>query len=299
MSPRRRCGSTTVSYGGTEIDLTPALAAPHDGRTGAGSDRDRFPRDHRRGSGARAPRAISAARVTRHENWGQALEAAFAAQVEDTLIQPTHVTGFPRDISPLAKADRHDPRLVERFETYVYGWEIANAFSELNDPLDQRARFEAQMLARAAGDDEAQPLDEDYVDGARIRAAAVRRARHRHRPAGHAADRQPVDPRRHRLSDDAPAVGSSRRFGGLEALDRPDRRGVEIVGDRPIGAAFVAFAVEHPVAAGAELLARRGWALGAAGDAGLSMRRCVADPARLGLVQAARPGKQGKGEQQR
>src|SRR5207247_7568269 len=78
-----------------------------------------------------------------NESWGQALEAAFAARVEDKLIQPIHVTGFPRDISPLAKADRHDPRLVERFETYVYGWEIANAFSELNDPLDQRARFEA------------------------------------------------------------------------------------------------------------------------------------------------------------
>jgi lysyl-tRNA synthetase class 2 len=98
-----------------------------------------------------------------NENWGQALEAAFAARVEDKLLQPIHVTGFPRDISPLAKADRNDPRLVERFETYVYGWEIANAFSELNDPLDQRARFEAQMLARAAGDEEAQPLDEDYV----------------------------------------------------------------------------------------------------------------------------------------
>ena len=79
------------------------------------------------------------------------------------LIQPIHVTGFPRDISPLAKADRDDPRLVERFETYIYGWEIANAFSELNDPHDQRARFEAQMRARAAGDEEAQPLDEDYV----------------------------------------------------------------------------------------------------------------------------------------
>ena len=96
-------------------------------------------------------------------SWGHALEAAFAAKVEDTLIQPTHVTGFPRDISPLAKADRRDPRLVERFETYIYGWEVANAFSELNDPIDQRRRFEAQMLARAAGDDEAQPLDEDYV----------------------------------------------------------------------------------------------------------------------------------------
>ena len=65
--------------------------------------------------------------------------------------------------SPLAKADRADPRLVERFETYIYGWEITNAFSELTDPEDQRARFEAQMRARAAGDEEAQPLDEDYV----------------------------------------------------------------------------------------------------------------------------------------
>ena len=103
------------------------------------------------------------AALTGGENWGQALEAAFAARVEDTLIQPIHVTGFPRDISPLAKADRTDPRLVERFETYIYGWEIANAFSELNDPQDQRERFAAQMQARAAGDEEAQPMDEDYV----------------------------------------------------------------------------------------------------------------------------------------
>ena len=101
--------------------------------------------------------------IAGNENWGQALEAVFGARVEGRLIQPIHVTGFPRDISPLAKADRNDPRLVERFETYVYGWEIVNAFSELNDPLDQRARFEAQMMARAAGDEEAQPLDEDYV----------------------------------------------------------------------------------------------------------------------------------------
>ena len=103
------------------------------------------------------------AALTGNESWGQAVEAAFAARVEDTLIQPIHVTGFPRDISPLAKADRNDPRLVERFETYIYGGEIANAFSELNDPQDQRERFEAQMRARAAGDEEAQPLDEDYV----------------------------------------------------------------------------------------------------------------------------------------
>src|SRR5260370_20777667 len=112
---------------------------------------------------AREASARVGATLTAGENWGQALEAAFAAGVEDPVIQRIHVTGFPRDISPLAKADRTDPRLVERFETYIYGWEIANAFSELNDPQDQRERFEAQMRARAAGDEEAQPMDEDYV----------------------------------------------------------------------------------------------------------------------------------------
>jgi lysyl-tRNA synthetase class 2 len=95
--------------------------------------------------------------------WGRALEAAFSAKVESTLIQPTHVTGFPREISPLAKADRHDPRLTERFETYVNGWEIANAFSEINDPLDQLDRFQAQMQEREKGDEEAQHLDADFV----------------------------------------------------------------------------------------------------------------------------------------
>jgi lysyl-tRNA synthetase, class II len=151
-----------ISYGGTAIDLTP----PWPRRTMAelvlettGTD---FLAIADAASAREAARRLGCA-LNGTENWGQALEAVFAARVEDNLIQPTHVTGFPRDISPLAKADRKDPRLVERFETYVYGWEIANAFSELNDPLDQRARFEAQMLARAAGDEEAQPLDEDYV----------------------------------------------------------------------------------------------------------------------------------------
>ena len=87
----------------------------------------------------------------------------FGAKVEEKLIQPTHVVDLPKEISPLAKAWPDRPQVAQRFETYVYGWEIANAFSELNDPLDQRARFGAQMMARAAGDEEAQPLDEDYV----------------------------------------------------------------------------------------------------------------------------------------
>ena len=155
-------GTLRIGYGGTEIDLSgpwPRRSMAELVQTATGVDFLAL-------DNAEAAREASArvgAALTGGENWGQALEAAFAARVEDTLIQPIHVTGFPRDISPLAKADRHDPRLVERFETYIYGREIANAFSELNDPQDQRARFEAQMRARAAGDEEAQPLDEDFV----------------------------------------------------------------------------------------------------------------------------------------
>ena len=155
-------GGRQLSYGGTVIDLTP----PWPRRSMAELVLEATGTDFLAISDAATARAAAehlGCALGGGENWGQALEAAFGARVEDGLIQPTHVTGFPRDISPLAKADRDDPRLVERFETYVYGWEIANAFSELNDPLDQRARFETQMLARAAGDEEAQPLDEDYV----------------------------------------------------------------------------------------------------------------------------------------
>jgi lysyl-tRNA synthetase class 2 len=98
------------------------------------------------------------------DSWGKVVEAVFAEKVEALLIQPTHVIDLPRDISPLSKVHRHQPRLSERFETYINGWEIANAFSELSDPLDQKARFEDQMKERASGDSEAQPMDEDYVN---------------------------------------------------------------------------------------------------------------------------------------
>ncbi len=154
-------GGLQIEYGGTRIDLTPpwprrSMAALVEEATGI----DFLALD---AAAARAAANRLGAELGEHALWGHALEAAFAAKVEDRLLQPVHVTGFPRDISPLAKADAKDPRLVERFETYIYGWEVANAFSELNDPLDQRARFEVQMRARAAGDEEAQPLDEDYV----------------------------------------------------------------------------------------------------------------------------------------
>ncbi len=155
-------GTLRINYGGTLIDLSPpwprrSMAELVHAATGVD-----FLAIEDAEAARRSAAALGAA-LAGSENWGQALEAVFAARVEDTLMQPMHVSGFPRDISPLAKADRDDPRLAERFETYVYGWEIANAFSELTDPQDQRARFEAQMQARAAGDEEAQLLDEDYV----------------------------------------------------------------------------------------------------------------------------------------
>ncbi len=78
-------------------------------------------------------------------------------------MQPTFVIDHPRELSPLAKPKRGDPKLTERFELYIAGMEVFNAFSELNDPLDQRQRLEAQAELRAAGDDEAQQIDEDFI----------------------------------------------------------------------------------------------------------------------------------------
>lgn len=94
---------------------------------------------------------------------GRLLDEMFKHALEPSLIQPTYVLDYPGALSPLAKPHRDDPRLTERFEFFVLGRELANAFSELNDPDDQRARFEDQAAQRAAGDDEAQQFDADYI----------------------------------------------------------------------------------------------------------------------------------------
>lgn len=94
---------------------------------------------------------------------GKLIDKLFGELVEPGLMEPTFVMDHPKELSPLAKPHRDDPRLTERFEMYIGGAEIFNAFSELNDPIDQRERFEAQVALRAAGDDETQPIDEDYV----------------------------------------------------------------------------------------------------------------------------------------
>jgi len=159
---REITGGTRIRYGEREIDLTP----PWPRRSMADLVREMTGVDFMTitdDAEARARAHSIGAEIHPTSGWGRALEAVFGARVEATLVNPVHVTGFPREISPLAKGDRNDPRLTERFETYINGWEVANAFSEINDPLDQLERFEAQMRERALGDEEAQRLDADFI----------------------------------------------------------------------------------------------------------------------------------------
>ncbi|MDU4695679.1 MULTISPECIES: lysine--tRNA ligase [Paenibacillus] len=101
--------------------------------------------------------------VEPHMTFGHILNAFFEQFVEETLIQPTFVYGHPVEISPLAKKNEEDPRFTDRFELFIVAREHANAFTELNDPIDQRQRFEAQLLEREQGNDEAHEMDEDFI----------------------------------------------------------------------------------------------------------------------------------------
>jgi len=94
---------------------------------------------------------------------GHALVEAFERNVEPTLIEPTIIYDYPVEVSPLSKLKECDPAFVERFEIYAAGMEIGNAYTELNDPQEQRRRFEMQLELKAAGDEEAHQMDEDYV----------------------------------------------------------------------------------------------------------------------------------------
>jgi lysyl-tRNA synthetase, class II len=153
--------STTVTFQGTEI----SFARPWARKTMLGAVQELTGIDFMPMDAAQAHQAAQQLNVSIKPtaNWGQVVEAVFEHTVEPTLIQPTHIIDYPKEVSPLAKTHRGNDRLVERFETRVYGWEIANAFSELSDPVDQHERFEGQMQAKAAGDAEAQAMDEDYI----------------------------------------------------------------------------------------------------------------------------------------
>jgi lysyl-tRNA synthetase class 2 len=155
-------GSLAVSWAGHTIDLTPPwprLTIPeaivmHGGADPKELDTPEQLRNFARHLGLHIDLDVP---------HGNLLTAVFEELAEEHLIQPTFVTGFPIEVSPLARKNEANPALVDRFELYIGGRELANAFSELNDPADQRQRFLEQMAARAAGDDTAQPIDDDYV----------------------------------------------------------------------------------------------------------------------------------------
>ena len=156
-------GTMKINYQGKDIDLTP----PWDRKTMIGAIKEYTDVDFSNKitvEEAKAEAQKMGIDASECDSWGKVLDLIFEEKVEPHLINPVHIIDYPRDISPLAKPHRDNPRLTERFETRVNGWEIANAFSELSDPIDQRSRFEQQMEAKAKGDEEAQSIDEDYIN---------------------------------------------------------------------------------------------------------------------------------------
>jgi lysyl-tRNA synthetase class 2 len=154
-------GQYKITYGEKEIDFEPKFAWV----TMIGSIKDATGVDFTNLSYEEAQAAAEKIGVESADliNWGKVVEAVWEAKVEDTLVQPTFVADFPVEISPLAKKHRDNERLTERFELFIAGQEMGNAFSELNDPVDQLERFLQQGKAIAAGDEEAQPLDDDFI----------------------------------------------------------------------------------------------------------------------------------------
>jgi lysyl-tRNA synthetase class 2 len=155
-------GTTKITYQGLEVDLTPQWrrASMVDlVKEATGVDFRAVLSDEE----AHALAQKHSVKVEKAWKVGHILNAFFEEFVEHTLIQPTFVTGHPVEISPLAKKNAEDPRYTDRFELFIVGREHANAFSELNDPIDQRERFEAQLKEREQGNDEAHEMDEDYV----------------------------------------------------------------------------------------------------------------------------------------
>jgi lysyl-tRNA synthetase class 2 len=155
-------GTTLISYDGVEIDLSKPferLTMVDAVKKYAGIDFNEVETDEQAKALAKEHHVKFEAR---HKK-GDILNLFFEDFVEEKLVQPTFVMDHPVEISPLAKRKPTDPNYTERFELFITKREMANAFSELNDPIDQRGRFEAQEANRIAGDDEADHLDEDFL----------------------------------------------------------------------------------------------------------------------------------------
>ena len=157
-------GTYQVQWQGEDIDLTPGWPRMpmHEAvKQYCGID---FMSIHSDEEAVAAAKSIGVElQETSDKTWGNALYECFDQKVEEKLIQPTFITMHPVDVSPLAKRSLKDPRLTERFELFICRSEMGNAFSELNDPIDQRQRFQKQVEMRAKGDDEAGMMDEDFL----------------------------------------------------------------------------------------------------------------------------------------
>lgn len=159
-------GSLKINYQGTDIDLTPPWrrVSMHDlVKEKTGVDFYTLTEEEARSEAKRLDLDVEA-----HHTVGHFVNEAFEAFCEEDLIQPTFVLHHPVEVSPLAKRNPDDPRITNRFEAFVNTWEIANAFSELNDAIDQRGRFEDQVKQREAGDEEAQMMDDDFVNALEV-----------------------------------------------------------------------------------------------------------------------------------
>ncbi len=157
------CGTTTISYQGVDIDLSKfeRMTMIDSVKKYSGVDFNEIKTDEEALAAAKEKGLeVEAAKSTR----GDIIALFFDEFVEDKLVQPTFITDYPVEISPLAKRKPSQPELTERFEIFITGREFGNAFSELNDPIDQRERFMRQVELRNAGDDEASMMDEDFLN---------------------------------------------------------------------------------------------------------------------------------------
>ena len=156
-------GTTKITYQGTEIDLTPSwkrISMIDSIKEVTGVDFNKIETDEEAKKAAEELHVeLDELKLTR----GEIINQVFEAKVEETLIQPTFIYDYPVEVSPLTKRKPSDPRLTERFEVFIGAREYGNAYSELNDPIDQYERFKKQMEARDAGDEEANMMDEDFV----------------------------------------------------------------------------------------------------------------------------------------
>ena len=156
------CGTTTITYEGTEIDLSNFRRVTMNDIVLETTGKD-FSKVQTLEEAQAIAQELAVPCEGKH-SIGEILYEVFDEKVESTLIQPTIVTQYPTEVSPLSKRNKENPAFTDRFEMFIYGRELANAFSELNDPIDQLQRFEGQMAAKDSGDDEAHEMDEDFVN---------------------------------------------------------------------------------------------------------------------------------------